>query len=91
MVHGRRPREEEIEIWNDFMMKRGWRDRSSTVVAEYRRLRGFQHRDDIQTAFEFHVADESSDDTPTSYAFGVDNRCPLCGQPWVTSDGIAQI
>jgi len=24
------------------------------------------HRDDIQTAFEFHLADESSDDTPAA-------------------------
>jgi len=24
--HGRRPGEEEIEIWNAFMTKRGWRD-----------------------------------------------------------------
>lgn len=63
---GRQPSEEDIEIWNEFMMKRGWRDRSSAVVAEYKRLRGFEHRDDIQTAFEFHVADESSDDTPVS-------------------------
>jgi hypothetical protein len=25
-AHGRRPSDEEIEIWNAFMMKRGWRD-----------------------------------------------------------------
>lgn len=48
------------------MKKRGWRDSSSAVVAEYKRLRGFECRDDIQTAFEFHVADESSDDSPVS-------------------------
>lgn len=64
--HGRRPSEEDIEIWNDFMIKRWWHDSSSAVVAEYRRLCGFAQRDDIQTAFEFHVADESSDDTPVS-------------------------
>jgi hypothetical protein len=28
-------------------------------VAEQKRLRGWQHRDDIQTAFDFHVADEA--------------------------------
>ena len=44
-------------------MKRGWRDSGSAVVAEYKRLRGFEHSDDIQTAFEFHGADKSSDDT----------------------------
>jgi hypothetical protein len=32
--------EEDIEIWTDFMVQRGWRDRSSAVVAEYKRLRG---------------------------------------------------
>ena len=58
---GRRPSEEDIEIWNEFMIKRGWRDSSSEKLAEAKRLRGFADRDDIQTAFEFHLADESSD------------------------------
>jgi gluconokinase len=58
---GRRPTEEEIEIWNEFMTKRGWRDSSSAALAEAKRLRGFALRDDIQTAFEFHKADESED------------------------------
>ena len=63
---GRRPSEEDIEIWNEFMLKRGWRDSSSAALAEAKRLRGFGHRDDIQTAFEFHLADESSDETPST-------------------------
>ena len=58
---GRQPSQEEIEIWNEFMTKRGWRDSSSAALAEAKRLRGFANRDDIQTAFEFHLADESSD------------------------------
>ncbi len=62
---GRRPSEEDIEIWNEFMTKRGWRDSSSALLAEAKRKRSFAHRDDIQTAFEFHLADESSDETPT--------------------------
>jgi len=64
--HGRRPGEEEIEIWNEFMIKRGWRDSSSGALAEAKRLRGLAHRDDIQTAFEFHLADESSDESPAA-------------------------
>ena len=60
--NGRRPSEEQIEIWNEFMTKRGWHDSSSAAVAEAKRLRGFAHRDDIQMAFEFHLADESSDE-----------------------------
>lgn len=64
--HGRRPGEEEIEIWNEFMIKRGWRDSSSGALAEAKRLRGLAHRDDIQTAFEFHLADEWSDESPAA-------------------------
>src|SRR5215813_6926173 len=64
MEHGRRPSAEDVEIWNEFMSKRGWHDSSSEALAEAKRLRGFAHRDDIQTAFEFHLADESSDETP---------------------------
>ena len=64
--HGRRPSDEEIEVWNEFMTKRGWRDSSSAALAEAKRLRGFADRDDIQTAFEFHVADESSDEKPAA-------------------------
>jgi gluconokinase len=61
MAHGRRPSAEDIEIWNEFMSKRGWRDSSSEALAEAKRQRGFAHRDDIQTAFDFHKADEESD------------------------------
>jgi len=64
--NGRRPSEEDIEIWNEFMTKRGWRDSSSAALAEAKRLRGFAQRDDIQTAFEFHLANESSDETPAA-------------------------
>jgi hypothetical protein len=59
--HGRKPGEEDIEIWNEFMSKRGWRDSSSPALAEAKRNRGFADRDDIQTAFEFHLADETDD------------------------------
>jgi len=56
--HGRRPSLEEIEIWNDFLTKRGWRDGGSEQLAEAKRKRGFGHRDDIHTWFDFHKADE---------------------------------
>jgi len=57
---GRRPGEEEIEVWNGFMLTRGWRDRSSDELAEVKRRRGFGQRDDIQTWFDFHRADEEN-------------------------------
>ena len=56
---GRRPNEEEIFVWNAFMTKRGWRDDVSEWLAEQKQSRGFEQRDDIQTAFDFHAADES--------------------------------
>ena len=56
---GYRPSEEEIFVWNAFMTKRGWRDDVSEWLVEQKQSRGFEHRDDIQTAFDFHVADEA--------------------------------
>ena len=56
---GRRPSEEEIFVWNAFMSKRGWRDDVSAWLVEQKRSRGWEHRQDIQTAFDFHVADET--------------------------------
>jgi len=58
---GRRPSLEEIEIWNDFLTKRGWRDGGTEQLEADKRRRGFAHRDDIQTWFDFHRADEAED------------------------------
>lgn len=56
-THGRRPSEEEIEIWNAFMMKRGWRDagtqRLNDRLAEIGLPAGA-----VQTMFEFIDVDE---------------------------------
>jgi gluconokinase len=56
--HGHRPSEEEIEVWNGFMMKRGWRDAGSRELQEEKRALGFANRDDIQTWFDLHAAEE---------------------------------
>ena len=56
---GRRPGAEEIEIWNDFLAKRGWRDGGSEALSKAKGEGGFAGRDDIQTWFEFHKADEA--------------------------------
>ncbi len=58
-AHGRHPSPEDIEIWNGFVLKYGWRDESSGALAESKHARGFAHRDDIQTWFDFHRADEA--------------------------------
>ena len=56
--HGRRPNEEEIEIWNSFILKRGWRDGGSADLAATKKEMGWADRDDIQTWVDLHDADE---------------------------------
>ncbi len=58
---GRKPSDEEIEIWNEFMRKRGWNDEATPTL--HRRLRegGFEDRTDIQTMFEYIDLDEDRD------------------------------
>lgn len=55
---GRQPTEEEIEVWKGFMAKRGWRDAMSQMVREELEARGWLHRTEIQTLFDFFDADE---------------------------------
>lgn len=58
-LHGRRPNEEEILMFNAFLTKRGWRDNQSEELEQMKRDRGFADRTDIQTFFDFHKADEA--------------------------------
>lgn len=55
---GRRPNAEEIEIWNTFMRKRGWRDPSSEGLEQEKRSSGFGKRSDIVTWFDLFDAEE---------------------------------
>ncbi len=55
---GRRPSDEEIFVFNAFLSKRGWQDDVSAWVKEQKEKMGLAHRDDIQTAFDVHEADE---------------------------------
>lgn len=56
--HGNSPTEEQIEVWNGFMTRRGWND--DLVETLQRRLKegGFEHRNDIQTMFDYIDLDE---------------------------------
>lgn len=56
--HGRKPSDEEIDIWNTFMMKRGLEDAVSDGVEEGKRLAGLKRRKDIRTFFELIDAEE---------------------------------
>jgi len=59
--HGRRPNDEEILMFNAFLMKRGWRDNQTAELEQMKRDRGFGNRTDIQTFFDFHKADEQEE------------------------------
>ena len=56
--NGHRPSDDEIEVWNEFMMKRGWNDPGSKDFQEAKRKRGFADREDIQTWFDLQNAEE---------------------------------
>ncbi len=55
---GRKPTSEEIEVWNAFMRKRGWRDGATKGLEALKREAGLGHRTDIVTVFDFQDADE---------------------------------
>jgi hypothetical protein len=55
--NGRRPSEEEIEIWNAFMTKRGWRDVGTQRLNERLAEIGLPPGT-VQTMFEFIDLDE---------------------------------
>lgn len=55
--HGRKPSEEEIEIWNAFMTKRGWRDAGTQRLNERLAEIGLPPGT-VQTMFEFIDLDE---------------------------------
>lgn len=57
-ARGRRRSEEEILIWNAFLLKRGWRDEASADLLEAKRRNGWEDRDDIQTWVDLHEAEE---------------------------------
>lgn len=55
--NGRRPSDEEIEIWNAFMTKRGWRDAGTTRLNERLAEIGMPPGT-VETMFEFIDLDE---------------------------------
>ncbi len=55
---GRRPDAEQIEIWNGFMHKRGWRDSASDGLIKQREEAGLGHREDLVTFFDMMDIEE---------------------------------
>ena len=57
-ANGTKPTDEQIEIWNGFMRKRGWNDEVTEILLRRKKESGFEARDEIQTMFQYIDADE---------------------------------
>src|ERR1044071_2546161 len=55
---GHKPTENEIQVWNEFMRKRGWNDELSATLIRRKGESGMAERSDIRTMFDFIDADE---------------------------------
>lgn len=58
MARGRRPEEDDLEMWNDFMTKRGWSDGVTERLKFRLAEAGVPGRTDIQTMFDYIDFDE---------------------------------
>jgi hypothetical protein len=56
--NGERPDDEDIEVWNGFMTKRGWNDSGAETLLKRKAESGFPGREDIRTIFQYIDADE---------------------------------
>ncbi|MEP6699087.1 MAG: DUF5069 domain-containing protein [Verrucomicrobiota bacterium] len=55
---GRRPTDDEVHIWNEFMRKCGWKDKLSEMLTRRKEEADMTARADIETMFQFIDADE---------------------------------
>jgi gluconokinase len=60
LENGTKPTEDQIQVWNEFMIKRGWRDTDSPPgkLQEHKEKAGMGNRPDIVTFFDFYDVDE---------------------------------
>src|SRR2546423_5068247 len=58
LTRGRKPTAEQIIVWNAFLLKRGWRDESSSSLQTDKAKAGFATRDEIQTWVDLQDAEE---------------------------------
>jgi len=61
LAHGTHPGEEQMLVWNKFMVKRGWRDEDegwSQQLEGYKASSGLAHRSDLVTFFDYYEVDE---------------------------------
>ncbi len=58
LAHGRKPTEEDMENWNEFLRKCGWKDAITPTLECRKKESGLQDRADIETMFQYIDADE---------------------------------
>jgi Domain of unknown function (DUF5069) len=63
---GRRPNDDEITMWNEFMRKFAWRDHAAEILERRKREAGMQDRAEIETMFQFIDADEGRSPSPAA-------------------------
>lgn len=63
-AEGRRPEEDEVEVWNTFMRKHGLRDAVTPRLELRKQQSGLAGRTDIETIFQYIDADEGREVRP---------------------------
>ncbi len=61
-ANGHRPDAEQVEVWNTFMLKRGWRDAASAGLERQKAEAGMAHRTDIVVFFDWMDVEEGRTD-----------------------------
>jgi hypothetical protein len=57
-TYGRQPTAVELEVWNAYVVKFGWKDTYSQRLAIRKAAAGWADREDIQTFFDLNEVDE---------------------------------
>ena len=55
---GRKPNDNDLLIWNAFMMKKGFRDDYTDHLNRFKAAGGLSDRNEIQTLFDYYEFDE---------------------------------
>ena len=58
LAHGRRPDDEDVFNFNEFIRKYGWSDEATDRLKWRKETSQLGHRDDIVTMFQYIDADE---------------------------------
>ena len=68
---GREPSPDEIQVWNEFMRKRGWNDEVAEFLTRRKKESGMAGRSEIKTMFEYIDVDEGR---PLPNALGLERK-----------------